>query len=72
MPDETPLVLLNKEANKNSNQKVFVFEQDRILNTYVHNSFFELTSESLKEYTDNFELAIELMFGYVERQQEIS
>ncbi|WP_295801163.1 hypothetical protein [Mucilaginibacter sp.] len=72
MQDETPLVLLNKVANKNSNQKVFVFEEDKILNTYAHDSFLELTSEFLKEYTDNFEMAIELMFDYVERQQEVS
>lgn len=72
MPMETDLVLLNKVSSKNSHQKLFSFEPDKTLNTFAQDRFFELIAEFLKEYTDNFEIAMELMFDYIERQQEIA
>ena len=69
IPEEAPLVLLNRVSNR-QHQNAFLFENDKKLNTYVHDPLFDLLLEFLKQYTDNFELALELMFNYIERKQE--
>ncbi|MFP9097925.1 hypothetical protein ACLI09_02625 [Flavobacterium sp. RHBU_24] len=72
MTKELPLQLLNKVANSNAHQKTFVFEGDKTIERYHHDSFFDLLTEFLKEFDVYFELSVQLMFDYIERKQEVA